>query len=254
MDRNLHKVLGYNIDLLTFEKAINCVLENIKNNKGMQIVTINPEIIELANKNQEYAQIINNAELIIPDGSGIKLALKLKGIKQEQIPGIDFTKRLIEKCSENNLSIALVGAKEEVIQKTVNNLQQELQNINICYYRNGYFSDSEENSIINEICEKKPNLILAALGAPKQEIFLTKCREKLNNSICIGVGGSFDVWAGYVARAPEIYRKLGCEWIYRTLNQPQRIKRIYKTLPMFLIKVIIEALKEKFNSKRDKNE
>ncbi len=252
MERNTQKVLGYNVDILSFEEAINNVLASVNNNIGMQIVTINPEMIELANRNKDYANILNNAELVIPDGSGIKLALKLKGIKQEQIPGIDFTRRILEKFAENNLPVALIGAKEEVVQKAAANLQKEIPNLNICYFRNGYFSENDEEQIINDIKDKSPKLVLAALGAPKQEQFIFKCRKELNNAIYIGVGGSFDIWAGSVERAPKIFRKLGCEWLYRTMKQPERIKRIYKTLPMFLIKVIIEARKINLY-KRDKN-
>ena len=244
MNRKAQKVLGYNVDLLSFDEAINKVFTCISNNSGMQIVTINPEIIELANKNNDYAEILRSAELVIPDGSGIKLALKLKGIKQEQIPGIDFTKKILEKCAEYNYPVSMIGAKEEVIQKAVSNLKQELPALNICYQHNGYFQNEEEAEIINKINENQPKLVLVALGAPKQELFISKCRKKYPNAVYIGVGGSFDVWAGNVQRAPEIYRKLGCEWIFRTIKQPERIKRIYKTLPMFLIKVIIEAVKK----------
>lgn len=245
MERNIKKVLGHNVDILTFNNAVLKVMDNIEQAKGMQIVTVNPEMIELADKNKEFADILDNAELVIPDGSGIKLALKLKGIVQEQIPGIDFSKELIKCCSKKNYKIVFIGAKEEVVNKAVENIREEIPNVNICYYRNGYFSAEEENEIINKIKESGAKFILSALGAPKQEIFNKKCREKIKDAVFIGVGGSFDVWAGNVERAPDIYRKFGCEWIYRTLKQPQRIKRIYKTLPMFLIKVIIEAIKEK---------
>ncbi len=245
MERITKKVLGYNVDILTFDDAITKVIESIKNSEGMQIVTINPEMIELANRDKEFSDVLNNAKLIIPDGSGIKLALKLKGIKQEQIPGVDFSKKLIEICSKENYKIALIGAKEEVIVKTVENLKKEFPNLNISYSRNGYFTPEEENQIVTEIENSGAKLILSALGAPKQEIFNRKCKEQMPQSVFIGVGGSFDVWAGTVERAPLLFRKFGCEWIYRTLKQPKRIKRIYKTLPMFLIKVIIEAIKEK---------
>lgn len=245
MERNTKKILGHNVDILTFDNALLKVMDNIEQAKGMQIVTVNPEMIELADKNKEFADILDNAELVIPDGSGIKLALKLKGIVQEQIPGIDFSKELLKCCGKKNYKIAFIGAKEEVINKAVENIKKEIPNVNICYYRNGYFNAEEENQIITYIKENGAKLILSALGAPKQEIFNKKCREQIKDAVFIGVGGSFDVWAGNVERAPEIYRKFGCEWIYRTLKQPQRIKRIYKTLPMFLIKVIIEAMKEK---------
>ena len=244
MERKSHKVLGYDVDLLTFDEAVKQVLENIKNKQGMQIVTVNPEMIELANKSKAYATVLKNADMVVPDGSGIKLALKLQGIKQEQIPGIDLAHELITSCEIFNYSIALIGARENVIQTTVRRLKSEFEGINICYYKNGYFSSSKEDEIINSLAESEPQLVLVALGAPKQEIFITKCRKKIPEAVFIGVGGAFDVWAGEVERAPEFFRIMGCEWLYRTIRQPERIKRIYKTLPMFLIKAIIEAAKK----------
>lgn len=245
MERITHKVLGYDVDLLSFDNAIKLVLEKMHKSEGMQIVTINPEIIEMANKNEMLSYTLNKAELVVPDGSGIELALKLKGIKQERIPGIDFAKELINSCSTFKYPVALIGAKEEVIQTTLRKLKLEFQELNICYHRNGYFENNKEDEIIQELSKTNPKFVLIALGAPKQEVFITKCRELMQNTIFIGVGGSFDVWAGVVERAPEFFRIMRAEWLYRTLKQPERIKRIYKTLPMFLFKVIIEAIKEK---------
>ncbi len=245
MERNTNKVLGYDVDLLSFDEALDIVTENMQNAKGMQIVTINPEMIELAQKNMQFSVILKNADLVIPDGSGIKLALKLKGIEQQQIPGIDFAKELIHICNNYKYNIALIGAKEEIIQTTVKKVQSEFPNANICYFHNGYFTADKEEEIINKLVSENPRLVLVALGAPKQEFFIKKCKKLMQNTTFIGVGGSFDVWSGEVERAPEFFRTMGWEWIYRTYKQPQRLKRIYKTLPVFLIKVIIEAIQKK---------
>lgn len=178
----------------------------------------------------------------MPESFGIKSALKLKGIKQEQIPGIDFAKELIKKCDILNYPIALVGAKKNVINKTIENLKKEFPGLNVVYSHDGYFENDE--TIIKELVLNKPKYILCALGALKQEIFINKCRQQYKNAIYIGIGGSFDVWAGEVKRAPKIFQKLGLEWLYRTIKQPSRIKRIYKTLPMFLFRAIIESVKK----------
>lgn len=245
MERKTHKVLGYDVDLLTFDEAVKVILERIKEKNGMQVVTINPEMIELAGKSKAFSSILRNADMVVPDGSGIKLALKLKGIEQEQIPGIDLAHELITSCEIFKYSVALIGAKESVLQTTVKRLKSEFEGVDICYYKNGYFASSKEDEIINALAESDPQLVLVALGAPKQEIFINKCRKKIPEAVFIGVGGSFDVWAGEVERAPEFFRIMGCEWIYRTYKQPERIKRIYKTLPMFLFKAIIEAIRKK---------
>ncbi len=245
MERKTNKVLGYNVDLLSFNEASEFVTQKFQNNEGLHIVTINPEMIELAQKNTDFSDIIKNSELVIPDGSGIVMALKLKGIIQDRIPGIDFSKELIRICQTYNYPIALIGAKENVIQTTVKRLQGEFKQLNIEYYHNGYFSSEKEKEIIKELMNANPKLVLVALGAPKQELFIKKCKKLMPKTVFIGVGGSFDVWAGEVERAPEFFRVMGWEWIFRTYKQPERIKRIYKTLPAFLIKVIIEAITKK---------
>lgn len=241
MERKTRKVLGYDVDLLTFREAVDFVCDKFMNSEGMQIVTINPEMIEMANQNIEFSKILKSSELVVPDGSGIEFALKLKGIKQERIPGIDFAKELISSCCMCGFPIALIGAKEEVLQVTVQRLENEFQGLNICYARNGYFLQSKEDEIITNLVRSNPKFVLVALGAPKQELFINRCRKMLPNTVFIGVGGSFDVWAGVVDRAPEIFQMLRLEWLYRTIKQPQRFKRIYKTLPLFVIKAIMEA-------------
>ncbi len=250
MERKTHKVLGYNVDLLTFNEAVEFVFDKIEKNEGMQIVTINPEMIEAAKKNPAFSNVIADAELVVPDSSGIELALRLKGIKQQRVPGIDLAKEIIKLCNNLNYPIALIGAKEEVIQAAQKNLKSEFEKLNICYARNGYFSNSEEDIIIDNLVKEQPKFVLIALGAPKQELFIKKCREKFPNAIYIGVGGSFDVWSGKVERAPEFFKIIRCEWLYRTFKQPKRFKRIYKTLPMFLFKAIIDGVKEKINLRK----
>ena len=243
MERKTAKVLGYDVDLMTFDNAINFIGKKLDANEGLHIITINPEFIELAQKDPKFSKIISDSELVVPDGVGIKIALKLKGIEQEIIPGIELAKEALKSCQFLHRTVGLIGAKEEVIKKTVELLESEIDGLNITYSHNGFFTKNKELEIIENLSHRNPDLVLVALGAPKQELFISKCREKLPNTIFIGVGGSFDVWAGVVNRAPEFYRNIGCEWLYRTIKQPQRLKRIYKTLPIFLFKAIIDAIK-----------
>ncbi len=245
MTQTRKKVLGYGIDLVSFSEALCKVDDSIRDKSGMQIVTINPEMINQGHAIPEMDEILKNAEMILPDGVGIKIALKLKGINQERIAGIEFAKKIIELCAKNGYKIALFGAKQEVIEKTEENLLKEYPELKIVYTRNGYFSKEEEQQIKEDIKNAGPDVIFTALGAPKQEIFNKEMKQLLPGSVFIGIGGSFDVWSGMVQRAPEIWQKTGLEWFYRTLKEPQRFKRIFPTLPLFLIKVIIEVISEK---------
>lgn len=235
MERNIVKLLGLNVDSFTFEEAI----EYAKTISG-QVVTINPEMINNAMQNPEFAEIINNAELVIPDGIGVQIGLKILGYNVRRIAGIEFSRRMIEECAKSEQSVALVGAKPEIVQKAKENLEHEIQGLYVTYAHDGYFKDDDE--ILNELKIRQPRLVLCALGSPKQEEFILKAKKLLPDALFVGVGGSFDVWSGVVERAPEIYQKLGLEWLYRTVKEPKRFKRIFPTLPLFVLKV----LREKF--------
>ncbi len=222
-------ILGFNIDTLNFESAV----EYAKTTSG-QVITINPEMMS----NPDMTDIVNSAELVIPDGAGVELALKIFGHNTHRIAGIEFAYRMIEECAKSSQSIAFIGAKPSVAEQAVKNLKNKIKNLNAVYIHDGYFDDADE--IINELKCANPRLILCALGSPKQEYFIQKAKKLLPDGLFIGVGGSFDVWSGNIERAPEIFQKLRLEWLYRTIKEPCRLKRIFPALPMFVLNVLKE--------------
>ena len=230
------KLLGINIDNYTFEEGINRGLELIHSNNVSQVITINPEMLVESSKNESFRKIVQEAEMVIPDGVGVKIGLKLKKYNVQRIPGIDFAKRLLNECAKENIPVAIVGAKEQVINKAIENLKSELNGLNIVYFHNGYFDN--DNLIYEELKKVSPKLILVAMGSPRQEQFIYNAKSILNPALMVGIGGSLDVWSGMVKRAPQIYQKLGLEWLYRTILEPKRLKRIFPALPLFLMKVI----------------
>lgn len=233
MERKIVKLQGLNIDSFTFDEAV-----EYANNISGQVVTINPEMISNAVKDTDFAEIINNADLVIPDGIGVEIGLKILGYNVKRIAGIEFSHRMIEECAKNNQSVALIGAKPEIVKKAKENLIKEFSSLYITYIHYGYFN--EDDSILAELKIRQPRLVLCALGSPKQEEFILKAKSILPEALFVGVGGSFDVWSGEVKRAPEIYQKLGLEWLYRTILDPKRFKRIFPTLPLFVLKVLRE--------------
>ena len=148
MERTTVKLQGFNIDTFTFEEAV----EYIVNNPG-QVVTINPEMIQCAKKNTELADIINSASLVIPDGIGVEIGLKILGYKVRRIPGVEFARKLVDRFSENSLPVAFVGAKPEIINKAVENIKNETPSVNICYVQDGYFKDEER--VLEELKNRK---------------------------------------------------------------------------------------------------
>lgn len=230
------ELLGYNVDDYTFDEAIIKAKSLIDGQHVSQVVTINPEMFKEAEKNQNFSNIVKEAEMVIPDGIGVKIALQITGKKANRIPGIDFAKKLLQEAAVSGIPVAIIGSKEEVVVKAVENLQNEINGLNIVYYHNGYFKD--DALIYDELKNKSPKLILVALGSPRQEEFIYNAKKVLNPALMVGIGGSLDVWSGSVKRAPKIFQKLGLEWLYRTVSQPSRFKRIFPTLPLFLLKVI----------------
>ncbi len=233
------KVLNCPVDLVSSEVALKCVCGALKSGKNFHIVTINPEMIMNAQKNSSFFEIINNSDLNVADGVGVKIALKIKGVVCENIRGVDFARSLVRYADKNNLPIGFIGAKEEVINAACDNFKKEYPNLNIVYKRNGYFQNDSE--IINEIKSASPSILLVGLGSPRQEEFICELKKALKGCVMIGVGGSFDVFSGFTKESPVIYRKLGLEWLYRTICQPERFKRIFPTLPLFLLKCIIDT-------------
>ena len=234
------ELFDFNIDTLRFSDALDKAENLIKKGKPAQVITINPEMFFEAEKNGEFASIIRNADMIIPDGVGVKIALKINNVNSERIPGIDFAEKLLQYASDNNWAVAVIGAKEEVLKKACENIRTKFHDINIVYERNGYFN--EDDLVYEELKESDPQLILVAMGSPRQEFFINEAKKLLERGLMVGIGGSLDVWSGNVQRAPKIFRMTGLEWLYRTISQPERFKRIFPALPLFLIK----ALKYRF--------
>lgn len=235
MKRNTVKLQGFNVDTFDFNTAV-----QYAKSTGGQIVTINPEMIACAKKNEHFAQIINSADLVVPDGIGVEIGLKILGHKVRRIAGIELGRTLINEFAADEKKVAMVGAKPDIIKKAAENLKKEVQNVNIVYTQDGYFQDDER--VISELKAVSPDLILVALGSPKQEEFIFQAKKNLPSALMIGLGGSFDIWSGEVERAPLFYQKAGLEWLYRTLKEPKRFKRIFPTLPLFVLSV----LKERF--------
>lgn len=235
MERSTVKLQGFDIDTFTFDEAINFICQN----RGT-VVTINPEMIQCAKSNSEFSEFINSANLVIPDGIGIEIGLRLLGHNVRRIAGIDFAKRLVSEFAKQSEPIAFIGAKPDILEKAVENIKSEFDGVNICYVQDGYFKDDER--VLEELKKSGAKLVLAALGSPKQELFIREAQKLLPEAVLIGIGGSFDVWSGIVKRAPVIYQKLGIEWLYRTVKEPKRFKRIFPTLPLFVLKVLKEKL------------
>ena len=198
------------------------------------VVTPNGEIAEYACQNEEFGKLLKEADLAIPDGVSIKIASKRAGTPiKERIPGVDLAQELIKKLNEKAGSLYLFGGAEGVAEEAAENILKENPNVKIVGMRSGYFSD--DTDIIADITDASPDVLFVCLGSPKQETWMLQNRQKLSCGVMLGLGGTLDVLAGRVKRAPLFWRKIGCEWLYRTIKQPSRIKRILK-IPVFVFR------------------
>ncbi len=238
-------VLNCRVDLCDLDNALDVAKLAIEEKKNIQIITINPEMIMNAQKDRSFFEIVNDSDMNIVDGIGVKIALKLKGINLNQIRGVDFSRELIKIASENNYRVAFFGAKEEVVQAAKENFLKKYPNLNFVYLRNGYFEFDKRNEIYQQLKSANPQILLVGLGSPKQEIIIKELKDILAGCVMVGVGGSFDVFSGFTKESPEIFKKLGLEWLYRTIKEPKRFKRIFPTLPLFLLKCIISNVQKK---------
>lgn len=239
---NKTNVLNVNFHNITMDEAVTAAFQSIEERSGKYVVTPNPEMVMEAQANEALARALQDAFLVLPDGIGIIYGARILGTPmQEKIPGIDFAVNLIEKLSAVNGSIYLFGAKPGVAEIAAVNLKNKFPNIIVAGTADGYFEDDQ--SIIEDINRTKPDLLLVCLGVPKQEIWMRENADKLDVGLMAGLGGSLDVFAGVVQRAPAAWQKLGLEWLYRLIKQPSRFKRMMR-LPVFLMCVIKKRVKK----------
>lgn len=234
---NKEEYLGVFVSTLTYEEIIEQLKTKIISNEKSTIIAVNPEKIVAAQKNKKLKELINSATFQIPDGTGVLLASKLKGGNiRSRVTGIDLMEHLIQFAAEENYRVFLYGAKEEVVLRVKRNLEYSFPKLTIAGYSNGY--ETDDDLLIKKINESNATILFVALGSPRQELWIRKHMEQLPNvKVFQGVGGSFDVFAGEVKRAPMLFRKLGLEWFYRLITDPRRLKR-QVALPLFLYKII----------------
>ena len=236
-------LLGIDITSSTMKDAVNILDQNIADNKQCHVITANPEIVMMACKDDDFKDILQSAEFVFADGTGVVWAGRRKGFSvPERVTGFDLTQQLLKLADQKNYSVFFFGAADGVAQKALDNIAEKHQNINFSGCRHGFFCDADNDEIIDQINAAAPDILLVALGAPKQEKWVHENRKSLQAKVILCIGGSFDVMAGNISRAPAFIQKLGLEWLYRALKQPSRIGRL-AAIPHFVLKVLFDKHK-----------
>jgi N-acetylglucosaminyldiphosphoundecaprenol N-acetyl-beta-D-mannosaminyltransferase len=230
-------VLGLPIHLLDdYDRWLGA---RLRQRLGSHVVTLNAEMAIQAERSDVLAGIIRKAELVIPDGSGVVLYLWLHGKRGRRCPGIELAESLLRQAGElgESCSVVFYGGAPGIAQKAAKVWQEKLPSLAIAQTEHGYLSPEEQQKLEETLKEKQPSLILVGLGVPRQELWIAQHRHLCPQAIWIGVGGSFDIWAGIKTRAPVWLRENHLEWLYRLYQEPWRWRRML-ALPQFALKAI----------------
>ena len=227
-------VLGVGIDDLTMKETVDRALMLILEHRCAYMVTPNPEIVTAAWDDPEVAEAIKNADLVIPDGTGVMQAARiLKTPLKEHLPGIDAATEILKRLADNGGSVFLFGARPGVAEKAAERMKLRFPGLIVCGTNDGYGSD--DAAVVSKINAARPDFVMVCLGVPKQEKWMAKHAGKLDTGLMAGLGGTLDVFSGQARRAPAIWQKLNLEWLYRCFEEPKRFRKI-KKLPQFIFR------------------
>lgn len=230
-------ILGVKVASLTMSEAVNKAESFMDSKTPHLIATANAEMIMRATQDTELKEILNTADLVVPDGAGTVWASNYLGVEMpERVAGFDLVQALLANAPAKKRRVFFFGSAPGVAEKAKLKAQKDYPGIEVVGVRDGFFTAEDEPEIIEQIKQAKPDLLLAALGVPKQEKWLNAHMNELGCGLCIGVGGTFDVMAGVMKRAPLWMQKAKLEWLFRGMLQPKRIGRLM-ALPKFVMAV-----------------
>ena len=235
-------VLGVGFDNVTMAEAVEQGMALLHSEGSHYVVTPNPEIVEACRENGAARAAVNGADLVLPDGIGIiKGAAMLGTPLKEKTPGIEFAAHMMERMAGEGMSLYLLGAKPGIAEQAAEKLSAQYPGLKIAGTHDGYFK--EDGPVVEDIRQSGADCVFVCLGAPKQEFWMAKNGPATGARLLCGLGGSLDVFAGVVERAPKFWSDHGLEWFYRLCKEPRRIGRMMK-LPLFLVHVKQEKRKK----------
>ena len=229
-------VLGVSFDNVTMDEAVDKAMAFLEEDRPHLAATPNPEIVQRAGRDPEYAEVLRQADLVIPDGIGVVYAARILGRPRKgRVPGIDLASALMERMARTGKRLFLLGAKPGVAEQAAVKLQAEHPGLVVCGSHDGYFQ--EDGPVVEAIRTARADVVFVCLGFPRQEKWAAAHGQAAGARLYIGLGGALDVFAGKVERAPEQFQRLGLEWLYRLMKEPSRIGRMAK-LPLFLVSAV----------------
>lgn len=240
---NSVKIMSVPVHQVTRIEALARINEFIRSKQPHLVTTVNNEFILEARRNPQFLEALQSSDLSLADSTGVVWASRrFKGRLPERVAGADLVDDLVKLAADQGWSIFLVGGADGVAQKAKTKLIQRLPAIKIVGAEIGLKpgdGKAKAEALVSRIKKAKPDILLVAFGAPKQELFINRYKKALGVPVMIGVGGTLDFIAGRIKRAPKIVRKLGLEWLWRLILQPSRLPRIWRAVIVFPIRVAI---------------
>jgi N-acetylglucosaminyldiphosphoundecaprenol N-acetyl-beta-D-mannosaminyltransferase len=238
------RVLGALVDPVTRAEAVRRVGEFIESGGPHLVVTADASALIIARRDAEFGEILQQASLVTADGAGVVRALKAAGRPvPERCSGCDLIVDIAREAAGRGWSLFFLGAAPGVAEAAVENLKRQFPDLKVAGVRDGYFTDDDE--VVSQVRQASPDVLLVAMGMPKQEKWFWRHRERLGAKVAMGVGGSFDVLSGAVRRAPEFYQKHGLEWLYRFACAPRKSSRKMLMLPVFAGLLIADSIRRR---------
>lgn len=242
--QNRINILNCPIDKLTMDETIKLIDDSIASKTHLHHVVVNAAKMVHMQSDKELRESVVNSDIINADGQAVVWASRFLGQPlKERVAGIDLMQNLVKLAYEKGYKVFFFGAKEEIVKGVVDRYSKEYSQDIIAGYRNGYFKKEEEENIAKQISDSGADILLVAISSPTKEIFLNTYKNIINTPFIMGVGGSFDVVAGKVTRAPLWMQNAGLEWFYRFLQEPRRMwKRYLVTNSLFIWYMIREKI------------
>jgi len=231
------------IDSLRIEEFVSLIDKNIRKKQKAHILGINAEKVVELQHNEKLKKIINNSEIVHADGISIILAsIFLRKRIVERIAGIDLMVKLLELSDNKGYKVYFLGAKSDVLYKMEKKLHKKYCNLQIVGSKDGYFAEDEYDEILNELNRLKPQIIFVGITSPKKEYIIDYFLKNNVETIFMGVGGSFDVLSGKIKRAPYWMQKSGLEWLFRLIQEPNRLLKRYLVGNLKFVKLLLKEL------------
>ncbi len=231
------RILGVRVDCLDMSAAVDRIEQLIDAGGHHQVATVNPEFVMSAQKDPDFSKVLESADLCLADGTGVVWAARRQGCELSgPVPGVDLVRPLAALCARRGFRLFLLGAAPGVAEELAGRLRTEHAGLEVAAH-SGRPDSSSDDETLKLIRAHRTQVLLVAFGAPKQDLWIARLKDRLGVSVAIGVGGAFDYLTGRVPRAPVWMRRAGLEWLHRLANQPWRIRRMV-VLPGFAIKVL----------------